>query len=231
MPFAKNDFVLVEYTLSIKESGEVIETTNPEVAKEKKIFKPDVIYEPLLVVIGEGRIVQGFEEAITKSELGKEEVVEVPPEKAYGPRDPNKVKVMPLREFVKAGITPEVGKVVEIGGNLGIVRSVSGGRVIVDFNHPLAGKTLVYRFKVIKKIEDLSEKIKYLLHRRMKKVPVNNFKVSIGEKGDVTIEIPREAFFVENIQIIKRVVADELFKLFENIREVVYVEKYVRTTQ
>jgi len=231
MPFSKNDFILVDYTLTIKESGEVIETTNADEAKKYNIFKPDEVYEPLLVIIGEGRVVEGFEEALSKSDVGKEEVIEVPPEKAYGPRDPNKVRVIPLREFVRAGITPEVGKVVEIGGNLGIVRSVSGGRVIVDFNHPLAGKTLVYKFKIIKKIDDFIEKIKHLLHRRLKKISVDKFSVEFSKgEGRVTIELPREAYFMENIQVIKRIVAEELFRLFEDVKSVVYVEKYVRSS-
>ena len=46
---------------------------------------------------------------------------------------------------------------------IGIIRSVTGGRVLVDFNHPLAGKELVYDLKVIKKIEDTGDKLVALL--------------------------------------------------------------------
>ena len=90
---------------------------------------------------------------------------------------------------------------------------------------------MVYKFKIIKKIDDFIEKIKHLLHRRLKKISVDKFSVEFSKgEGRVTIELPREAYFMENIQVIKRIVAEELFRLFEDVKSVVYVEKYVRSS-
>ena len=100
MPLSKNDFVIVDYTVRVKETGEVIDTTSGEEARKAKIYDPNRVYEPSLVIIGEGRFVKGFEEELMNSDVGTEKEIEVPPEKAYGPRDPNKVKVFSLRELV-----------------------------------------------------------------------------------------------------------------------------------
>ncbi|MCS7139065.1 MAG: peptidylprolyl isomerase, partial [Crenarchaeota archaeon] len=205
MPLSKNDIVLVDYVVRVKESGEVIEVTDAEKAKEFKVFDPGKSYEPLLVVLGEGRVIKGFEEALESSEVGVDAEVDIPPDKAYGVRDPNKVKTLSLRDFARAGVRPEVGKVVEVGGQLGTVRSVSGGRVVVDFNHPLAGKTLTYSFRVVKKLDEPVEKVKYLVKRYVRGVNVDDVKVSVdSESSKVRIELPRNSYFSENIQIAKK---------------------------
>jgi len=229
MPFNRNDMILVDYVLKVKETNEVIETTIADKAKEYKIYNPSNTYEPLLVILGEGRVIKGFEEALEKAEVGVEAEVEVPPEKAYGVRDPSKVRTIPLRDFVRAGVRAEVGKVVEVGGQLGTIRSVSGGRVVVDFNHPLAGKTLVYQFKVIKKLEDDVEKVRYLVKRHVRGVNINDIKVNLEvDSGKLTIELPQSTYLSDNIQVAKKLVADDIFRYLSNISEVIYVERYWR---
>lgn len=226
MPLSKNDVVLVDYVVRVKESGEVIEVTDAEKAKEFKVFDPSKSYEPLLVVLGEGRVIKGFEEALESSEVGVDSEVDIPPDKAYGVRDPNKVKTLSLRDFARAGVRPEVGKVVEVGGQLGTVRSVSGGRVVVDFNHPLAGKTLTYSFRVVKKLDEPVEKVKYLVKRYVKGVKIDDIKVSVdSESSKVSIELPRNSYFSENIQIAKKLASDDIFK-YLNFNEVIFIERY-----
>lgn len=224
MPLSKNDMVLVDYVVRIKESGEVIEVTNAEKAKELKVYDPNKEYEPLLVILGEGRVVKGFEEVLEGSEVGVDVEVDIPPDKAYGVRDPNKVRTIPLRDFVRANIKPEVNRVVEIGGQLGTIRSVSGGRVVVDFNHPLAGKTLTYSFRVVKKLEDVVEKVKYLIRRHVKGVSLDDIKVEVN--GDnVRVELPKTSYLNENIQIAKRLASEDILK-YLNFNEVIFVERY-----
>ncbi len=224
MPLSKNDMVLVDYVVRVKESGEVIEVTNAEKAKEFKVYEPGKTYEPLLVIVGEGRVIKGFEEALEASEVGVEVNVDIPPEKAYGVRDPNKVRTLSLRDFVRAGVRPEVGKVVEVGGQLGTVRSVSGGRVVVDFNHPLAGKTLTYTFKVIKKLEDVVEKAKHLVKRHVRGVDVDEIVVVV-DSDKVRVELPRSSYLSENIQIAKKLASDDMFK-YLGVSEVIFIERY-----
>ncbi len=228
MPLNKYDMVLVDYTVKVKESGEVVETTSADKAKEFKIYDPSRYYEPLLVIIGEGRVIKGFEEALEKADVGNEVEVEIPPEKAYGLRDPSKVKVIPLKVFLKSGVRAEVGKVVEVNGELGTVRSVSSGRVVVDFNHPLADKTLIYRFKVVKKLEDDIEKVKYLIKRHIRDIALDDINVSIeGEPRRVVVELPRKVLLSEGIQYAKRLASDDILK-YLNANEVVFIERYSR---
>ncbi|MEM1610398.1 MAG: FKBP-type peptidyl-prolyl cis-trans isomerase [Sulfolobales archaeon] len=229
MPLKERDFVLVEYTVRVKDTGEVIETTSEEIAKNSGIYREGDVYGPRLMIIGEGRYVRGFEEAVASSEVGEEKTVEVEPSKAYGDRDPNKVKILSLRELAKLNIVPEPGKAIEIGGAVGIVKSISGGRVVVDFNHPLSGKTLVFTYKVMKKLEDPVEKIKYLMLRRSRRLSAEKLVVRISQDMiKVEIETPEEVILAEDLQIFKRTVADDIFKYFPEVKQVVFIDSFFR---
>ncbi len=229
MPLKEKDFVLVEYTMRVKDTGEVIETTSEEVAKSSGNYREGDVYGPKLMIIGEGRYVRGFEEAVASSEVGEEKTVEVEPSKAYGDRDPNKVKILSLRELAKLNIVPEPGKAIEIGGAVGIVKSISGGRVVVDFNHPLSGKTLVFTYKVVKRLEDPVEKIKYLMLRRSRRLSAEKLVVRISQDMlKVEIETPEEVILAEDLQIFKRTVAEEIFRYFPEVKQVVFIDNFFR---
>jgi peptidylprolyl isomerase len=229
MPLKERDFVLVEYTVRVKDTGEVIETTSEEVAKSSGIYREGDVYGPKLMIIGEGRYVRGFEEAVASSEVGEEKTVEVEPSKAYGDRDPNKVKILSLRELAKLNIVPEPGKAIEIGGAVGIVKSISGGRVVVDFNHPLSGKTLVFTYKIVKRLEDPVEKIKYLMLRRSRRLSAEKLVVRISQDMlKIEIETPEEVILAEDLQIFKRTVAEEIFRYFPEVKQVVFIDSFFR---
>ncbi len=222
MPLKEGDVVEVEYTLKVKDTGEIIETTDEKLAKEAGIYSERERYGPRIVVIGEGSLLPGLEEALKEMEVGEEKEIEIPPEKAYGPRDPSKVKIVSLGEFRKAGIRPEPGMVVEYKGMPAIVRSVSGGRVILDFNNPYAGKTIIAKVKVLKKAENEDEKIAMLIKRRLGET---EYKVE-GDK--IIIETPVKAVLADNIQLIKYMLAAELMKYIDKIKEVDYIDKFRR---
>ncbi|MDT7887445.1 MAG: FKBP-type peptidyl-prolyl cis-trans isomerase [Desulfurococcales archaeon] len=230
MPLKERDFVLVEYTVRVKDTGEVIETTSEEVAKNSGIYREGEVYGPKLMIVGEGRYVKGFEEAVASSEVGEERTIEVEPGKAYGDRDPNRVKILSLRELAKLNIVPEPGKAIEIGGSVGIVKSISGGRVVVDFNHPLSGKTLVFTYKVIRKLEDPVEKIKHLMLRRSRRLSAEKLVVRISQDMfRVEIETPEEVILAEDLQLFKKAVSDDIFKYFPEIKHVVFIDNFFRS--
>ncbi len=225
----ERDFVLVEYTVKVKDTGEVIETTSEEVAKSGGFYREGDVYGPRLLIVGEGRFVRGFEEAVASSEVGEERTVEVEPSKAYGERDPGKVRVLGVRELAKLNIVPEPGKAIEIGGSIGVVKSVSGGRVVVDFNHPLSGKTLVFTYKVVKKLEDPVEKIKYLIARRSRRIDLGKLSVRISQDMiKVEVETPEEILLAEDLQIFKRAVAEDIFKYFPEVKQVSFIDSFFR---
>ncbi|MEM4701719.1 MAG: FKBP-type peptidyl-prolyl cis-trans isomerase, partial [Candidatus Bathyarchaeia archaeon] len=116
MALQKGEFILLDYTAKVKETGEVFDTTIEEVAKKERLYKEGEIYEPKLVVIGEGWVLKALDESLTGMEVGKTETVEIPPEKAFGARDPEKVRRVPLRHLTAKGITPTLGMRLEYDG-------------------------------------------------------------------------------------------------------------------
>ncbi len=156
--------VLIDYTAKIKDTGEVFDTTKEEVAKQAGIFDPNYKYRPLPVLIGASFVIKGLEEALKSMEVEQSKKIEIPPEKAYGERDERLVKLIPESNFRDNNIEPVVGKYVQINNLTGKIISVSGGRVKVDFNHPLAGKVVEYEVTVVKKVEDEAEKAKEIVY-------------------------------------------------------------------
>ncbi|HEY5620676.1 MAG TPA: FKBP-type peptidyl-prolyl cis-trans isomerase, partial [Candidatus Bathyarchaeia archaeon] len=98
------DFLLLNYTLKVKESGETVDTTFDSVAKDANIHREDAFYGPKFVILGEGWLPKGLEDSLVGLDAGKSTTVELSPEKGYGPRDPAKMRLVSLRRFREKGI-------------------------------------------------------------------------------------------------------------------------------
>lgn len=225
MALQKGDFILIDYIGKVKETGEVFDTTIEETAKKEHLYKEGEIYEPKLVVIGEKWVLEALDESLTTMETDKPATVEIPQEKAFGARDPEKVKRVPLRHLTDKGVTPALGMRVEHDSKSATVRALGAGRVLLDFNPPLAGKTLVYEVTVKKKLEAQEEKTAALIHRRIPAVEEGKFKLSIKEKL-TSIEMPEEAFYLEGVQVAKRGIALDIQKFFPEITAVTFSETF-----
>jgi peptidylprolyl isomerase len=225
MALQKGDFVLLDYVAKVKETGEVFDATTEETAKKERLYKEGEIYEPKLVVIGEGWVLKALDESLTTLEISKTTSVEVPPDKAFGQRDPEKVRRVPLKHLTAKGVNPTIGMRVEYNDKAATVRAVGAGRVLLDFNLPLAGKTLVYEMTVQKKLETISEKIAALIHRRILAVEETKFKFTMRAKA-VNIEMPEEAFYIEGIQVAKRGIATDIQRFFPKITTVKFAEAF-----
>lgn len=160
----KGNFIKVDYTGKIKETEKVFDTTREDVAKKEDLFNPKTIYGPALVIVGYGKIVKGLDEELLKMKVGDKKTVEVESENGFGKRDPKLLKLIPLSEFKKQKIDPYPGMVLNMDNLSCRILSVNSGRVRVDFNHPLAGKTLVYDIEIkgnivkdVEKVEALCE--------------------------------------------------------------------------
>ena len=223
MALRKGNFILIDYVARVKETGEVFDTTIEETAKKERLYKEGEIYEPKLVVIGEGWVLKALDESLITMEVGKIASVEIPPEKAFGKRAPEKVKRVSLRQVTAKGITPSIGMRVEFNGKMATVRTLGAGRVLLDFNPPLAGKTLVYEVTVQKKLKTVKQKIAAIIHRRTPVVEESKFKFTVKEKT-VNIKMPEEAFYLEGIQVAKRGVAMDIQRFFPKITTVKFTE-------
>jgi peptidylprolyl isomerase len=225
MALQKGDFILIDYTAKVKETSEVFDTTNEETAKKEHLFKEGEVYEPKLVVIGEGWMLKTLDESFATMEPGKAASVEISPDKAFGPRDPEKVRRVPLKQLTAKGVNPTIGMRIEHGGKNATIRAIGAGRVLLDFNPPLAGKTLVYDVTVQKKLETSEEKIGALIHRRIPVAEAAKFKLSLEEKT-LTVEMPEEAFYLEGVQVAKRGIAMDVQKFFPEMTATRFVETF-----
>lgn len=183
MAFKQKDFVELDYTGTVKEDNIVFDTTNEEAAKKNNIYNEHYKYGPVVICLGENQILLGLEKKLLTKDTGKCDV-ELEPEEAFGKKSAQLLKLIPQKAFKKDNIMPYAGLQVNIDGHMGTVRSASGGRIIVDFNHPLAGKKITYSVNIIRKIEDTLEKAKSVLamefYLRDAEITLEDGKVTIG---------------------------------------------------
>jgi len=103
--------------------------------------------EPARFRVGDGTLPAGFERCLLGLRAGDERRFRLPPEQAFGAGSPANVLTLARHRF-PAAIVPEPGLVVDFGtaaGRLpGVVTAVEGERVTLDFNHPLAGRELIF---------------------------------------------------------------------------------------
>ncbi|MCP8310213.1 MAG: peptidylprolyl isomerase [Candidatus Methylarchaceae archaeon HK01B] len=224
MPLDAGTLVYINYTAKIKDVEKVIEVTVEDEAKKLGVHDPAQRYEPRLVAIGEGWVLKGLDEALMTADVGEKISVEVAPEKGFGQRDPSKVNMIALRKFGKKASELRIGDEIEIDNKIGIVRFVGSGRAQIDFNHRLAGKTLLYEVEVVKKLETDREKIVALIKRR---IFIEEEKIDFTiEDDNIKIQLPRDLYLVEGIQIIKRAISNDLFKFIKVISKVYFIELY-----
>jgi peptidylprolyl isomerase len=227
MSLQKGDFILINYTAKVKETNEVFDTTLEEVAKKEHLHKEGEIYEPKLVVVGEGWMLKAVDESLETMKLKKAQSVEVPPDKAFGPRDPDKIKRVPLKQLLAKDVhNPTIGMRIDYNGKMATIRSIGAGRVLLDFNPPLAGRTLIYDITVDKKLAANEEKVTALIHRRIPIVDPEKFNFTI-QKKNLTIDMPEEAFYIEGVQIAKRGIAMDVQKFLPELTEIKFVEAFI----
>lgn len=148
----KGDCVEITYEGRIQKTGEVFDKSE----------------KPIGIIVGAGYVIEGLDNSFSEHKKGDEYSLKIPAEKGFGKRLGNLLKIVPLSAFKKSKMNPFPGQTVNIDGTLGQVRSVSGGRVIVDFNHPLAGKDLEYDVKIESVVSDDIEKVKNIVTFRTK---------------------------------------------------------------
>jgi len=215
----EGDFVRIDYIGKISESGEIFDLTKESVAKEKGIYNPNLSYKPIPIIVGANFAVKGLENKLKEMKVGEKKKIIIKPEEAFGNRSSKLIKLIPLSEFKKQKADPYPGMIVTINNVHGRVLSVTGGRVRIDFNHPLSGKTLEYDVEVKEKITNRKDKIKAVLE----------FFLKTGEDIDVSIEkeiveiktkkkdIPKE---------VKKPIADTILKWIKNIKKIRFIQEF-----
>ena len=117
------------------------------------VFDSSETGEPLEFTVGEGQVIPGFEDAVRDMNLNDEKTVKIEPKQAYGPKV-NELVVQVPRDRFPAELNIEVGGSLVLkspeGQNIpAVVSEVKKDVVVIDMNHPLAGKELTFKIKVI----------------------------------------------------------------------------------
>ena len=155
MSLQKKDFIEIEFTAKVKD-GDVFDSNLKDVLEKAKLnLEP----KPVIFSVGGGMFLKGVEDFLEGKEIVKYEI-ELSPEKAFGFRDSKLVQMVPSRIFREQRLNPVPGVMFNFDGRIAKILSVSGGRIIADFNNPIAGKTVIYNVNVIRKVEDIKEKAK-----------------------------------------------------------------------
>ena len=215
------DFVKLDYTGKFE--GKLFDTTEEAVAKKENVFDEKTKYGSVTVVIGEKQILKGVDEALVGKKPGDTFNITLEPENAFGKKNAKLLKIIPEKAFKEQKVKPQPGMTLNIDNLIGHVISVGSGRVILDFNHPLAGKILDYEVKIHEKIEDNTEKIKALLelytNRKDFNVTVEDKDVKIASLSEKNLEEP-----------IKNHIS-ELIKKYIKLENVEFVEKAKETAE
>lgn len=193
----KKDFIEIEFTGRVKD-GEVFDSNIKEdLEKLHHGHNHPIETEPFALCLGEGMFLKSIEDyLIGKPETPATYEIDLTPEQAFGKRNVQLIQKIPLKIFRDQKINPAPGFTFNFDGRIGRVLASSGGRVIVDFNNPIAGKDVVYKVKVLKKINDLHEKAKALIKFLFRE----DLKFEIKEKK-ITLEVEKPA--VEFVKIFK----------------------------
>jgi len=153
----KKKMVSLSFTGKELLENKVFDTTSENVAKANNIFNPKMKYVPYSIILGEKEFLPLIEKEVEKMSEGEERIVKLSVKDSFGERKADLVRVVPLKVFIDQKIKPVPGLVVGVGDYTGKVQSVSGGRVRVDFNNPLAGREIEYKVKLEKEFKDKKE--------------------------------------------------------------------------
>lgn len=217
---ALHDFVEVEYTGKFAD-GFVFDTTDRETAQKNGLFSPQMKYKPAVVCIGENQLIAGLDQALLNKEVSQSYTISLEPEEAFGKKDFKKIKLLPLEEFRKRNINPQPGLQIDLDGERGIIIKATGGRILINFNHPFAGKKVIYEIKINKKVTDKKAQLESFLELSLN---LPDLKIEIIEdKAAITLplELPKP-LQEELAKKIKKVIS---------LKEITFKSEKVKTTQ
>ncbi len=134
----KGDNVKIHYTGSLKDGT---------------VFDSSLERDPLEFSLGQGMVIEGFENAVEGMAVGDTKTVEIPPDQGYGQHNPEMVITVEKRQM-PPDIVPEIGMMLEVnlenGGKAHVtVTKLEDEVITLDGNHPLAGKDLIFELNLV----------------------------------------------------------------------------------
>ena len=218
MPVKNGDFIQLIYTGTT--DGIVFDTTEEQTAKDAGIHNPQAAYGPVVIHVGSGHVVNGLDEALVEKEIKEEYTLELPPEKAFGLHDDSLLESLPVTKFKE---DPVPGARVQVEGKEGIVVNRIGRRVVVDFNHPLAGKAVTYTYTILEMVESIEEQVKGLIRLYTQR----DMDVTHVE-GVISITLPPGIQYDRRWLLWRGRVINDVFSMIENVQEITLLENFTR---
>lgn len=213
----EGDFIRISYSGSV--ADRVFDTTDDAEAKTAGIHSENAIYGPVTICVGQKHVITGLDEDLVGKKAGFEGSVTVAPEKAFGERDMKKVQSFPKNKFSQKPVRGMPVKIDEQGE--GTVVDVIGSRVIVDFNAPLAGQTLTYKYKIEEVVKEPLAQLKGLVRLYAGR------EMEIALDGDkATVTLPPGINYDRRWLLWRGRIIHEGFELISGIAEIVLVETY-----
>jgi FKBP-type peptidyl-prolyl cis-trans isomerase SlyD len=216
MTIKEGDFIRLSYTG--ESEGIIFDTTYEEVAKEDGTYSEEKNYGPIVVRVGGKHLIEGLDEDLIGKETGTEYSVEISPDKAYGERNQELVRSASTKDFKEK---PTVGMRVRADDRQGVVVNVVGKRVVIDFNHMLAGKTISYKYTIESVIEEPKEQAAAL------------FKLFCGKEmemdltdGVLTVILPPGITYDKNYMYGKGMAVHQIFEYVEGVEEIILKESF-----
>lgn len=215
------DFVSIDYVGRVKDTGEIFDATMEEAAKKEGVYNPKVSYRPIDVVVDANFIIKGLDDALKEMKVGERKTIVIEPKDAFGERNPEYVRPVPMSNFKNENIDPTPGSWVTINGVRGKILSADGGRIRIDFNHPLAGKKLEYDIQVVGLVEGPENQMKsvvsYITGLEHEKVHASVKAKEADVKIDIKQDLPAQ---------MKKRIADLAIKWVPGVEKVRFVDEY-----
>ena len=219
MAIKEGDFIRLSYTGTV--NGAVFDTTDEEAAKTAGIHSQNAVYGPVTICVGQKHVIAGLDEELVGKKVGASAEIEVPPEKAFGERDPKKIQSYPKNQFKEKPVRGMTVKIEEKGE--GTVVDVIGTKVIVDFNPQLAGQTLAYSYKIEEKVADPLEQLKGIV-----RLYAGRDMDIAFEDGKATVTLPPGINYDRRWLLWRGRIIHEGFELIKGVSDIILVETFKR---
>lgn len=177
---------MIEISMTIESESKIYDTTNPEIAKKEGLEGTG----NKKVVFGRNMLLPKVEEKLKDAQENEEFILELGVDDAFGHKDKEYYQTYPEKVFKEKRLKIQVGQVYNFDGNYGKIKSASRGRVLVDFNHPLAGKDVKITVSLQKVLTDLKEKVETCLNVLIG-LSENMYSVNIEDKT-ITLHVPEQ---------------------------------------
>lgn len=138
--------------MSVAKNGQAVKVHYTGRLEDGSVFDSSQGREPLAFTLGNGQMIPGFEEAVLGMSIGEVKEASIPCSQAYGERSNDLILEVPKAQ-VPADITPEVGMQLAINDGTNsrpvVVSAVDDEKIVLDANHPLAGKDLTFEIELV----------------------------------------------------------------------------------